>query len=360
MSIIQIILVSVDELYLLFFVFIFKSDDEDECAVDEPQKENHVIMENFTTPDRKRPRLLPPVKKDVVKGAKRSNLLLQIPRTIDMDDDLTVPQTPQPGGLSTSPFALEKLSEDEPGKVSRVCYLDGSQDSAYTSLRRKGTTYLCSNEWRQKSGLSTEDKKQEAGHSKLFYHLGSGVYIDKPHRSPSYYAPNTNQEAQDIRIGLWYVNDIQKHQRAGSRYSVTLDFDALHLLKSNAAEIEKSLKICDSDSFLGHVTYLGDYWFLTVEHDQCSVNIRHWFALKQNQGDPEAELLPGREGFKLGYNQFRKLRVFLEKHLDEYLPSFKNHIFRCDRADHAPAQCPLCSVCGRLPLERNIQRLLGR
>ena len=127
-----------------------------------------------------------------------------------------------------------------------------------------------------------------------------------------------------------------------------------------AGEVENALKLSDQDCFLGHATHLGRNIFLTVEHDQCSVNIRHWFALKQNQGDPEAELIAGREGIKLGYDQFRKLRVFLEKHIDDYLPNFKDHVFRCNKADHVPAECPLCFVCGRLPLERKIQRLLGK
>ena len=214
--------------------------------------------------------------------AKRTNLSLQLSKSIDVDDDLTVPQTPKPGGLANSPFTLDKLTEGDQSKMSRVCYLDGGEKLPSDSSVRKGTTYLCSNEWRQTSGLSNEMRKQENEHCKLFYHLGSGLYIDRPFNSPAYYSPNGHQDA--LRIGLWHVNSIQKHQRAGSRYSVTLDFDALHLLKSIGGEVENALKLSDQDCFLGHATHLGRNIFLTVEHDQCSVNIRHWFALKQNPG----------------------------------------------------------------------------
>ena len=315
--------------------------------------------EDFITPVQKRKRVLTEMKKRHLKLAKRPKLSpLEIPSTVDVDDGLNVPHTPQPGALPTSPFAVDNLSDGEPGKVSRVCYLDGSQTASSNSAVRKGTTYLCSSEWRQNTGLANQSGKQESGVGKLFYSLGGGFYLDKPYSSAGYYSAKA--EVESLRLGLWHVNGIQKHQRAGSRYSVTLDFDAIHILKSNAAEIERAMKICDSETFLGFTASLGRSWFLTVEHDNCSVTIRRWFLLNQNRGDPEAELLPGRDGFKLGYDQFRKLRLFLEKHLDQYLPSFKSHVFACNKADHTPKTCPICSIPGRLPLERNIQRLLGK
>ena len=198
------------------------------------------------TPAKKRSRPLPEVKKRS-KVAKRTNLAVQM--SIDVDDDLTTPQTPQPGALATSPFALGNLTEGDQTKTSRVCYLDGSDKQASASSVRKGTTYLCSNEWRQSLGLSNEVVKHENDQSKLFYHLGSGLYIDRCFNNRAYYSPKPEEEA--LRIGLWHVNSIQKHQRAGSRYSVTLDFDALHILKSSAGEIENALKLCDQECFLG-------------------------------------------------------------------------------------------------------------
>ena len=65
--------------------------------------------------------------KKPAKVAKRANLSLQISKSIDVDDDLTVPQTPKPGGLATSPFTLDKLTEGDQSKMSRVCYLDGGE-----------------------------------------------------------------------------------------------------------------------------------------------------------------------------------------------------------------------------------------
>ena len=163
-----------------------------------------------------------------------------------------------------------------------------------------------------------------------------------------------------MRLGLWYVNNISKYQKSGSKNTVTLDFDQVHLIKESLHDIENALKICDTDTFLGYALNLTNDWYLTVDKDQCLVGIRQWYSMNGvHQCDPEADLHPGRQGLRLNYDQFRKFRTFLEKYLDEHFPAYKNHVFKCDRVDHVPSCCRICTPHGRLPLHKYVQNLLS-
>ena len=240
--------------------------------------------------------------------------------------------------------------------IGRVCYIDNlTKSSAATPSGRHGTTFLCSDPLRQ--SFNTHNKLFMQEGAKLFFEIGAGIYLDNPHTSSF---SGNHSKNNLLRLGLWKVNNITKFQRIDSRYSVTLDFNAIHQIKSALPDIENALKISDSETFLGYALNLDRNWFLSVEKDDCNVNIRYWVALKSNQQDPEAELIAGREGLRLNYEQFKKFRLFMEKHLEEYYPTFKNHVFKCDKPDHDVSQCKICRPHGRLPLHKYDEKRYDR
>ena len=237
----------------------------------------------------------------------------------------------------------------------RVCYIDNdTKPSTTNDAARHGTTFICPPALRKSIGTQNGVFTNES--VKLFYKLGLDVYLDKPNSVRFY---GYSAEDKTLRLSLWFVNNISKYQKSGSKNSVTLDFDQITLIKAALPDIENALKICDTECFLGYALNLDNDWYLTVDKDQCMISIRQWYSLNGvHRYDPDVDLHPGRQGLRLNYDQFRKFRVFLEKHLNEYYPTYKDHVFKCDRPDHVTSHCKVCTPHGRLPLHKYVQNLL--
>lgn len=278
---------------------------------------------------------------------------------VDDYDNEGVDATPEDNRLIVKLAPLKGKSEvlaADGGMHGRVCYIQegGTQSTSTPSGRRHGTTFLYPESAKQSfTGHSDVVTKESP---KLFFKVGSGVYLDKPHTT-SFYGYQT--EDNNLRIGLWNVNPISKFQKSGSRNSITFDFDAIHQIKQALPDIENALKNCDTDSFLGFALNLDKHWYICVDKNQCSLSIRQWYILKTDQEDPRADLHPGRQGIQLNWDQFRRFRVFLEKHLEEHYPAFKNHTFKCDQLHHIPTECGLCTPVGRLPLQKYVENLMS-
>ena len=69
--------------------------------------------------------------------------------------------------------------------------------------------------------------------------------------------------------------------------------------------------------------------------------------------------MPLRDGIRLSYEQFKRFQTFMNNQLNKVFPSFKTHVFKCDRGDHVAENCDICVRHGYLPLEKQINRIMG-
>ena len=274
------------------------------------------------------------------------------------------PPTPEP--TSKRP-TLRPASGNDSGRTTDTDMTGPSADVAAAGAQEggkskpkgnsgQGVTYWCNDHWRTNSGLYDQLVGRTQGAEKLFYALGQGIFLDQPTAFPSYQRANAGGL---LRMSLWFQNGIQKMQKSGGRFSVSLDFDALHLLKANLEDIERALRMCDEANFLGYSLHLGRQWYATVERDECSLNLRRWWILNDHKEDPNVELLPSRDGLKINYSQFKRFKEFLNDQLEKAFPNFPEHVFKCDRNDHDAETCQLCKPKGMLPMAKQIYRLLG-
>lgn len=186
---------------------------------------------------------------------------------------------------------------------------------------------------------------------RLFFNLGQNLYLEK-------LPDKTGVGEGSLRLSLWSTNSIDKLQRVGARYSITLNFDAISQVKKEAEDIKMALSLTDNENFVGFCLSLGQMVFLTVDPDICSVNLRKWYKPSDTKNDPETDLRPSREGIRLNYEQFKRFVEFLESQLTTEFPSFDTHVFCCNRYDHVEALCDMCNVQGLLPIQREFKRLL--
>ena len=209
-------------------------------------------------------------------------------------------------------------------------------------LGSRGRLFMGSTQMNSSSSLKPQ---------RLFFCLGQNLYVDK-------YADKAKKGQWLMRLSLWHTNTINKLQRSGSRYSILLDYDAIHQIKKEAEDIKIALSLCDDENFVGFALPLGGLKFLTVEPDMCHVNLRHWYKPAYSRDDPVPDLKPCREGIRMTYEQFKKFIDFLDVQMTTEFPNFKQHVFICDRLDHDAAYCPMCTEQGKLPIEREFERLL--
>ena len=266
-----------------------------------------------------------------------------------------VPKTPSPETVMDRPNLLEIVNsilkeaetiEDPPKLVAPL-------ESVAAFNPRKGVMYSCSDDWRKTSGRYKDLIGHKEGATKLFHNLGGNIFLDKSLVSPN------NEVDSRLRMSLWFTNGIMKKQKAGGRFSVTFDLDALTLLKENMEDIERALTLCDTENFLGYALHLGHRWYCTVERQECSVHFRRWWSLSQDDSDPLVELLPSRDGLKLGYDQFSKFKLFVMNQLEKVLPKINGHLFCCDRPSHQSAGCTFCNPRGLLPFQKHINQIMG-
>ena len=186
---------------------------------------------------------------------------------------------------------------------------------------------------------------------RLFFNLGQNLYLDKQ--------PDKTEVGEgSLRLSLWKSNAIDKFQRVGARFSITLNFDAIQQIKAHADDINLSLSLTDNENFIGFCLTLGQMLFLTIEPDICMVNLRKWYKPVANRNIPEAELRPSKEGVLLSYEQFKRFDEFLNTQLSTEFTTFDSHIFCCEREDHDDAKCGMCTMQGLLPIQRDFRRLL--
>lgn len=222
---------------------------------------------------------------------------------------------------------IKESNDPEPSTIDpRGCLFMGSSEIAKDSIRKS---------------------------QRLFFNLGQNLYIDKQSDDTG-----RGQEGM-IRLSLWHTNAINKMQRAGARYSIKLDFDALMQIKRVADDVKVALSLCDDENFFGFVCCLGNLKFLTVEPEMCVVNLRKWYVPSHTQDESRPDLRPCREGIRMSFDQFKKFIEFLEGQMNTEFPSFSTHIFCCDREIHYVEHCYFRrDLCGTLPLQREFQRLL--
>ena len=279
------------------------------------------------------------------------------------DGEDVTPQTPQPD-VQPPPFPkTTKAGKNTSSATGRTCTIDNnSKTCSADMIGRRGTTFMCPPAVRQtlntQRGNATEDV------AKLFYKLGLDVYVDKP-EVPWFYGYRS--QSTQLEVGLWHVDNKSKARKSGTKNSIRLDFDALHQLKSSFDDIENALQICDTEEFLGYVLNLGlsrmngdHYLFLTVDKNQGVASLRQWY-IESGQGSDvmPKDLKAGRQGLRLNSDQLKKFRTFMDKHVDEFLPTFKNHEFKCDEAEHKAPDCPFCTPPGILPLQKYVQDMLS-
>ena len=186
---------------------------------------------------------------------------------------------------------------------------------------------------------------------RLFFNLGQNLYLDKQ-------PDKTEVGAGCLRLSLWKTNAIDKMQRVGARYSISLNFDAIHQIRKESEDIKLSLSLTDNENFMGYFLSLGHMLYVTVEPDYCCVSLRKWYKPLHCQGDPEGDLLPSREGIRLSYEQFKRFVEFLDSQLVTEFPSYDAHVFCCEKPQHSPADCTLCNPKGLLPMQKEFKRLL--
>ena len=88
-----------------------------------------------------------------------------------------------------------------------------------------------------------------------------------------------------------------------------------------------SLSLTDNEHFLGYCLSLGHQIYLTIDPDLCSVNLRKWYRPNFKKDDPEADLLPSREGIRLSYEQFKRFVEFLESQMISEFPHSRTTCF---------------------------------
>ena len=198
---------------------------------------------------------------------------------------------------------------------------------------------------------SSNSSEESVRTQRLFFNLGQNLYLDKQ-------PDKTGNGEGSLRLSLWKTNAIDKMQRVGARFSITLNFDAIHQIRKEADDIKLSLSLTDNENFLGYCLALGQMIYLTVDPDICSVNLRKWYIPKITKDDPDGDLRPSREGIRLSYEQFKRLVEFLDAQLTTEFKSYDSHVFCCDKFDHEESQCSLCNVQELLPMQRQFKRLL--
>ena len=255
--------------------------------------------------------------------------------------------------VQTNADQQETVVEGLSSCVVTVCKDTGGQvvlqSTGSGRSRGMGVMYWCTDDVTDSpelyEGLTGADEA-----AKLFHNIGGSLYVDR--------APSSQQKKEtgdeSVRLALWHENSIQKMQRtAAGRFEVTLDFDAVVLLKENL----EGMRECDKPKFLGYALHLGNHLFLTIERNDCVVNIRKWFVPSEQRasvGGQEVELLPTRSGLRLNYGQFRRLADFLETVFLEMFPQFNRHVFVCDQPDHEPTACKMCSLKGMVPVQKHV------
>ena len=200
--------------------------------------------------------------------------------------------------------------------------------------------------------LFMSSAKSADSKARLFFNLGQNLYLDKQ-------MDKTGVGEGSLRLSLWKTNAIDKLQRVGARYSITLNFDAIQQLRKEADDVKMCLSLTDNEEFVGYCLTLGHMTFLTVEPNMCLVNLRKWYKPLDVMHDPEGDLRPSREGVHLSYEQFKRFVEFLDTQLNTEFPTFDNHVFCCDRANHKASSCTMCNVQGLLPIQREFKRLMN-
>ena len=223
---------------------------------------------------------------------------------------------------------------------------EGTDTSAPT------TTTPLSNSRGQLFMGSTQSTDQSDKPQRLFFNLGQNLYVDKQ-------IDKTGSGEMMLRLSLWHTNAINKLQRAGSRYSILLNLDAIYQIMREADDIKLALSLSDDQNFFGYSLMLGRLKFLTVEPDMCSVSMRHWYQPAHQYDQPaKPDLRPCREGIRMSYDQFKRFIEFLDVQVHTEFPSYASYVFCCDRDDHDPDACSMCYQEGVLPIQREFQRLL--
>ena len=199
---------------------------------------------------------------------------------------------------------------------------------------------------------SAKSLDESSRNQRLFFNLGQNLYLEKQ-------PDKTGVGEGSLRLSLWKNNSIDKLQRVGARFSITLNFDAILQIKRESDDIKTGLSLTDNENFVGYCLSLGQMIFLTVDPDICSVNLRKWYKPTHLKDDPEGDLFPSREGIRLSYEQFKRFVEFLDTQLTTEFPSFDTHVFCCDRMNHDPHRCNVCNVKGLLPIQREFKRLVA-
>ena len=292
---------------------------------------------------------------------KRRNvqLTLDIPptRAASMQHDDQIPSTPITQSHESVVLPTSRATPREKKKTSRYNTRAIALTTAnvlYEDDIRANPEHVREFDSRGKLFMGSAKTSEEAVRShRLFFNLGQNLYLDKQ-------PDKTGTGEGSLRLSLWKNNAIDKLQRVGARFSITLNFDAIRQIKKEAEDIKMSLSLTDNEHFLGYCLTLGHQIYLTIEPDLCSVNLRKWYRPSVKKDDPEADLLPSREGIRLTYDQFKRFVEFLDSQLNSEFPSFVSHVFCCDRHDHIEAICNMCNAQGLLPMQQEFKRLLDQ
>ena len=298
-----------------------------------------------------------------VKASKKQNPSLSKKRNVQLA--LTIPsstndevthhnnQEPIEGEVSQCPPPTPREKKKTTRYNTRAIAMT-TAEVLYEDVVKDSPEYVKGIHSRGKLFMGSAKSSEDAVRShRLFFNLGQNLYLDKQH-------DKTGTGEGSLRLSLWKNNAIDKLQRVGARFSITLNFDAIRQIKKEAEDIKMSLSLTDNEHFVGYCLTLGHQIYLTVEPDLCSVNLRKWYRPLAKQDDPEADLLPSREGIRLTYDQFKRFVEFLESQLNSEFPSFDSHVFCCDRHDHVEAICSMCNAQGLLPMQREFKRLLDQ
>ena len=177
----------------------------------------------------------------------------------------------------------------------------------------------------------------------IFFQVGKGIVIDRP-----------NPNKKELRIGLWKENKIgQLEPRDHQLYSVILDMDQLDRLRMYLPKIEKALKLCNSNLYLGFSRHLGRLLFVEVKPVLCRVDIRFMHY------DPnEKDLIHGRPGLHCYYTQFMEVKKFLTKHLCDVIASFSTYKNPCRLPGHQKDSCDVCALDEKTRLNRESMEYL--